>query len=291
MLNLVGQNLGVTVPVSVLKKMGHIDGTERIQEFFEKMSSRIEHVSSKERKQTMEEYSQYLSNIVFVPTVITNMVENNLNISDAITNSQEDIHEASIEMSLAFAMIDIIPGISEMINSIIEEITQSLSGVDVSSSDSNKFSCTIKEVSEDFWAELERIGIVAVSENISNMEKVTETIQSKLITPVFNAIYKCVLDMEDVTDEDLDDDERAELKETIDDAAATFSTNYIIQTVVSTVLTKAIEENITMEKAMAAYEENELAVLAVESIIFSDDLASYAEQLEKVMKTVFNLVA
>lgn len=293
MLNLVGKNLSVSVPVSVLKKMGHIEGAEKVQDFFEKMFRETEPLATHPNVKKMEEYIPYLSNAAFAGIVINKMIVNNQKFSEALEEAQPDLQEEGFKMGFKFTMLSILPGASEMISAIIGELVKSLSGISVENPDnsnSNKFTCQISEVSEELWAKLEKLGVLSISDDISNMEKVAETFQSKMIVPLINALYKGVMENENVSEEELDDDERAELKELIDEAAEFASTGYIIQIILTNVLTKAIEDDITVAEAMATYEENELAALAVETIIFSEDLAKYAKELENVMKTISSIV-
>mgnify|MGYP001048344226 CR=1 FL=1 len=110
MLNLVGKNLSVTAPIAALKKMGHVDGSEGIQEFFDKMLARVENSMTDEQKQQMAEYKPYLANSPILPIVITNMIEQDLNFTNSLKASKSEITMSCLQMKFVFGMMSIIPG-------------------------------------------------------------------------------------------------------------------------------------------------------------------------------------
>lgn len=291
MLNVVGKNLQVTVPVSALKKMGHIEGTESIQAFFDRIVSRFDGViTDEQKKQQLAEYQPYLANTTFLPIIVTNMLEEDMNFSDAMKASESEIFMSCLHARAIFGMMDIIPGASQMFESVIGEIIDALSGVETqNTSDTNIFSCQIKEVPASVCVALAKLGILDIAEKISKMEKVSTALQEKLVNPVLDAAIKTVLIQEKISEDELDENDKAEIKLAICMASGDVSTIWPVQTILSTVLTKAIDDDITMAEAMATFDADQLVESTVEKIVFSDSLAKYAEQLEKVMATAYKL--
>ncbi len=292
MLNLVGKNLSVTAPIAALKKMGHVDGSEGIQEFFDKMLDRVENSMTDEQKQQMAEYKPYLANSPILPIVITNMIEQDLNFTNSLKASKSEITMSCLQMKFVFGMMSIIPGATEMFESVIGEIIDALSDINTqktTSSDVSVFGCPIKEMSPEFCAVLEKLGITALGEKISNMEKVTTAIRVNMIDPVFDSIINAILKEENITKEDMDADDKAEIQQAITSTAEEAATTFPIQTIFSTVLAKAIEDDITMAEAMATFDTDQLVESTVEKIVFSETLAKYADQLEKAMAIAYRL--
>lgn len=292
MLNLVGKNLSVTAPVTALKKMGHIDGSDGIQEFFEKLLARVENSMTDEQKQQMAEYKPYLANSPILPIIVTNMIEQDLNFTDSLEASKFEITMSCLQMKAVFGMMSIIPGATEMFESVIEELIDALSDMNIqnpTSSDVTFFSFQIKEMSAEFCAGLEKFGITALGEKISNMEKVTTAIRVKMINTVFESITNAMLKVDNITEEEMDAEDKADIQQAITSTAEEAAITFPVQTIFSTVLAKAIEDDITMEEAMATFDADQLVESTVEKIVFSETLAKYAEQLEKAMAIAYRL--
>lgn len=292
MLNLVGKNLSVTAPVTALKKMGHIDGSDGIQEFFEKLLARVENSMTDEQKQQMAEYKPYLANSPILPIIVTNMIEQDLNFTDSLKASKFEITMSCIQMKAVFGMMSIIPGATEMFETVIEEIIDALSDMNTQNStpsDITVFSCPIKEMSTEFCAGLEKLGITALGEKISNMEKVTTAIRVNMIDPVFDSIINAILKEDNITEDEMDADDKAAIQQAIKSTAEDAAITFPVQTIFSTVLAKAIEDDITMAEAMATFDADQLVESTVEKIVFSENLAKYAEQLERAMAIAYRL--
>lgn len=292
MLNLVEKNLSVSVPLTVLKKMGDIDGTESIQSFFLKAFAQAEHAMTDEQKKQIAEYKPYLANSVFLPIIVTNMVERSINFTEALEVSQSEIRMNIFQMQLFLGMMDMVPESFEMFESVIGELVGPLSEISTTNSntpDAEYINCPIEKMSPKFCAALESLGIIAIGEKVSGMEKVKSTLQVNLIEPVFNAIINCVLAEEHMTEEDMNAEDKAEIKTTIEMVSEVFKQTFPLQTVLSTVLTKAIENDITMAEAMATFEEDQLIESTLEKIIFSKNLAKYSEQIEKALGIIHKL--
>lgn len=282
MLNLVGKNLSVAAPVSTLKKMGHINGTESIQAFFEQMLSKVSKIATAEQRSAIDEYRPYLCNSPLAPIVLKNMVEQNLNFSDALAASSSEIQLTSMQLRAVFGMINIIPGVNEMINSVLDDIVNSLNGY-AGDSESEDISFALKEVSFDFCIAIGKIGIIDVIQKVSDMEKVSTAIKQKISTPLLSAAIKAVLGEEKISMDELDKDEMAELQEIVNQSTSEVAAIYPAQLVLSTVFTKAINDDITVAEAMATFDANQLVEEIAEKIVSSDGLSKYADQLEKVM--------
>ncbi len=292
MLNLVGKNLSVSAPITALKKIGHIEGSDGIQEFFEKLLVRIEPSMTDEQKKQIAEYKPYLANAAFLPILITNMIEQDLNFTDSLEASRFEITTNCIQMSAIFSMMSIIPGASEMFESVIGEVINALSDMDIQNpepSEISNFSFQIKEISSEFCTALEKLGVTALGEKISSMEKVSTAIRVNMIDPVFNSIINTILKEENLTEEEMEADDKAEIQQAIEATAEAASETFPIQSIFSTILAKAIEDDITMAEAMATFDANQLVESTVEKIVFSETLAKYAEQLEKAMTIAYRL--
>lgn len=292
MLNLVGKNLSVTAPVAALKKMGHIDGSEDIQEFFEKLLARVEDSMTDDQKKQMAEYKPYLANSPLLPIIVTNMIEQDLNFTNSLEASKFEITMSCLQMKAVFGMMSIIPGATEMFESVIGEIVDAFSDIDIQNPtpyDATIFSCQIKEMSLEFCATIEKLGITALGEKISNMEKVTTAIRVNMIDPVFNSIINAILKEDNITEEEMDADDKAEIQQAIEATAKEAAITFPVQTIFSTVLAKAIEDDITMAEAMATFDADQLVESTVEKIVFSETLAKYAEQLEKAIAIAYRL--
>ncbi len=290
MLNLVGKNVSFGVPISVLKKIGNIDGTESIQSFYEKMFARVSETLTEDQKKLVEEYLPYVSSSLFVPIVVTNMIERNEKFADALTSSQAEIQLTSIQMRAVFGMLNIIPGASEMIESVIGEIIDALTGIDeksiAMSSDSDKINVSIKELSPNFCAELAKLGILDIAGKISLMEKVSTAIRVKVVDPIFTAVVDAIIEEEH---EEMDEEDKAEIRNLLDATAAEASITFPVQMILSTVITKAISDDITVAEAMATFDADQLVESTVEEIAFSDSLEKYAVQLKKAMSIAYRL--
>ncbi len=290
MLNLVGKNLPVTTSVTVLKKMGHIEGCERIQQFFDNIIARAEPHMNDEQKSQIKEYQSYVANSVFLPIVVNNMIVHNMNFSDAMEASKTEFSTTALQVGAILGMINIIPGASKMFESVVGEIIDALSGGSKEEiANQNEFSCTIKEVSTEFFVGLAKLGILDIAEEISKMEKISTAIKVNMIDPVVNAAIKCALAEEKISEDELDEDDKLEIELTVKAASSEIVNTLPIQIIFSTVLTKAIEDDITMAKAMATFDSEQLIESAIEKIIFGNSLVKYTEQLEKVISIAYRL--
>lgn len=290
-MNLVGKSLSLTAPISILKKMGHIEGTEQLQRFIEKKAERLNDKISKEDQKVLKEYLPYFSNLYFASIVISNMIKKDMNFTDSMLESRAEIQEVINETQAILSILEIAPQIMEAI--MLEIFSSPLDFFESNSSQSNidKFGCSFPEMSSDFCAGLERTGIMEVCEKVAEM--VTEIFQSKVLTPILNATLKCIFEDDGMELDDLDnldEPEHLELKDMINEFAEDISNTYIFQTVTSQALAKAIEENITLTEIVSNYTAEDFAASTVEEIIFSNDFTRCGEQLESTLKSLYKSV-
>lgn len=287
MLNLTGKPLSVTLPISVLKKMGNDYDAEDLRKQIEKMANELLDTVPEEMKLQMEELLPYLPNIIFIPIVIEKMIENNLNFLEALDASSDDIEQTAIEATWALSIANMLPGILDPFkNFLLDCLAINKKSSNHSQQNPNMFGCLIKEISESSWNELEQIGITKVVDKILNMPKVANVIEEKTIAPIVGIAFKTILQREGISEDEFDDEDKAFFEKEINTIASIQKNALVLQTVLSEVLTKAIDENITVEKVMDSFEEYELLTILVKKLIFSEDLSKYTKEFEKVVSAV-----
>ena len=122
MSNLIGENLNLQLCTSVIEKIGIIHGSEYLKEFYTKCLKKMENKLSVTQKQELNKLLPYISNSLFLPPILTKMIENNVTFMEAIKLSKNEISETCARLTGTLKKIETNELLSNLIYSVFEKV-------------------------------------------------------------------------------------------------------------------------------------------------------------------------
>lgn len=290
MLKLEGKSLSLNLPISTLKIMGTQYRIAPLDDYIERVFTmlREKDLIPAERNDVLEDLQPYYSNFVYIDTIVEKMVVNNITFSQAVEASEDEIQKSQEALGFVILMLKV-TGMEEMINQLLVEL------IDVASDDikalaegeENGKTATIpvklKDLPQATLYTLQNYGLYSVAETAASDPQIRDLIHNKLINPVIESTLK-VGEEEANLISDLTPEDKKELQDLVTECRDDNTLMYPLQTIISTVLTKAISDNITFSQAAATFKPEELLNKVLTTIHEAPDMAKYQPLLEKITK-------
>lgn len=290
MLKLEGKSLSLNLPISTLKIMGTQYRIAPLDDYIERVFTmlREKDLIPAERNDVLEDLQPYYSNFVYIDTIVEKMVVNNITFSQAVEASEDEIQKSQEALGFVILMLKV-TGMEEMINQLLVEL------IDVASDDikalaegeENGKTATIpvklKDLPQATLYTLQNYGLYSVAETAASDPQIRDLIHNKLINPVIESTLK-VGEEEANLISDLTPEDKKELQDLVTECRDDNTLMYPLQTIISTVLTKAISDNITFSQAAATFKPEELLNKVLTTIHEAPDMTKYQPLLEKITK-------
>lgn len=290
MLKLEGKSLSLNLPISTLKIMGTQYRIVPLDNYIERVFTmlREKDLIPVERNDALEDLQPYYSNFVYIDTIVEKMVVNNITFSQAVEASEDEIQKSQEALYFVILMLKV-TGMEEMINQLLVELID-VAGDDIkalSETNENGKTATIpvklKDLPQATLYTLQNYGLYSVAETAASDPQIRDLIHNKLINPVIESTLK-VGEEEANLISDLTPDDKKELQDLVTECRDDNTLMYPLQTIISTVLTKAISDNITFSQAAATFKPEELLNKVLTTIHEAPDMAKYQPLLEKITK-------
>lgn len=296
MLKLDGKNLEVQVPMTFLKSIGDKHLVPSINDFaksfIEKMHSRVDFSPSEDG--FVEEILPYVSNYLFLTPILETMVVNNITLSQALEASEDEMKEAAEKMSGMMFLLRI-TGVTELIEQLLDEVVEKIVEAQKNgeipdtesslTSDKATISVKLSNLPQALLYTLDNYGLYKVAEQASQNPELRNLIHNKTINPVIESVLK-VSEEEDQLLSSLNPDEKKELQDLVTECQEDSVILYPLQTIISTVLNKAIDDNITFSQAAETFDPETLMKEIMEKAHNAPDLSKYQSVLEDITKLI-----
>lgn len=281
--------LTLTLSKSVVDKMGTVEGCEELREILLEIMRK----SSNEKFDCLSfvESIDRLENIFFIPIVIKNMIITNKTFYEALSLSKEEINDKVSRVKFEFGILD--ENEKEKVSAILSSFNEF---VDEEKAEKN-FNFALENLSYEFFKALEIYNVIAITNKIIPI--VHDEIKREVADPfyeVFEENFETIIKykLKD-NEEDLDDNIVKMLKLTVESELESnikeMYSSIPLQILLSKVIEKAINENLTFMKSLLSFNFNEL----VEEVIFEInnspdyDRKKLKSQMSEVLKKIFEL--
>ena len=287
MINLKEIELSIKTPISSLEKMGKIESTEKIESFFEKYIRYVESnddISLNSNSLNFFKNSNFI-NIFFVPIIIKNMIITNKKFSEVVELSKDEIRNKIYEMEQILFETEL------DFQKIISFLGDLLKYNKENSNKKDIINCKLNNLSDEFMNSLSIYGVDKISERVA--VEVYDNINNNLITPVnqafnesYNEIFDNIQDKEKIVLEQYEREEFVNMcKVFLEESSKKLYFSIPMQTIISEVITKAIEEDLTFMKALLQLDFSKLVEKTIENIEQESSLLSI-EEIKELTKII-----
>lgn len=261
---LIGMDLEVKVPFLALSKIGQLEGNEKLQSIFEEIHAIAKKRDEDSAMESMAEYTPYLANSVFLPIVISEMIEKNLTFDEAVKSSSEKVKKSVEEWNTDFAKGE---SDDQIFIQSCSNLQQAAGRFQLECSGEEqqkswKAVINIENISEKLAKAIKTSGLLELSERIYNKECVSKDFKEKAIEPTRNAVINTI---NAFRDKGIISWTRAdEIIKGITPMIDRFGIIKQSEIILNFVLEKAINEGITFEKAVSAVDEDYISEVSAE---------------------------
>lgn len=281
----------LTLPTSVLDKIGVIEGGEELrkslQEIFQNSNS------DEFNFESLGNNIYKIENLFVLPIVIKKMIETNKKFSESLELSEDEIRKKVDEIN------------SQLSNEAQKEIIIYLTSVIFSCCsdlvDKEKIgktiNCTLQDLSPGFYKALEIYNVTALAKQI--IPKVHDEIKRVVVDPLkesFSDIIENIINKKSEVREELDtcavENFKNILKKQFNSTVYGYYSLIPLQIVISKVIEKAINEDLTFIKALLSFQFTDL----VEKVIYevnnyiSYDPENLKESFKEMIEKIFDLM-
>jgi len=294
MLKLEGMSLSITVPVSILKSIGSEHVIPQLNNYLVNFINGLrDKMDFSENDNTLlKEVGPYLSNCIFAPTILKNMIIHNITFSQAIEASADDMDKIEAEAGAIMIFlgltgtIGIIDGLlNEISDQIIEPFKNGEFPLSQENEDTPFITIPLSDLPQATLYSLDNHGIYKIAEQAAHDPQIRSTIQNKLIDPMIESYLK-VEDQKSGIMTDITVEDKKELQDIVTDYRDEKTIAFSLQAILSLVLTKAITDNITFSQAAAAFSPETYMNKIMKKIQDSPDLMKYRKILEDIVKLI-----
>lgn len=285
---LVGAQFVIELPKKVLDLIGDIEGADVIVDV---LNLFIDSISDEEKKKWKEAVPQ-VSKAMFISTIISTMVENDITFAQSQNLSKNQMKQVVEQFKQILEMVNEEEDIKEMFSAMMSEIIRMAQdiAVDMKSNDDdgNKtFEVTLSKMTPAFYNSLIKVDLVSLAEKIGENQNVKSKINNNIITPLKNAIIdvvKKIQEREFMSDEDME-----ELFLQFEKSFDVFYVSFPLQAILSVILTKAIDENISFSEASTELEFDIIFEHVNKQITQFDKVPKIVEGLKNLLDMMFRL--
>jgi len=204
--------------------------------------------------ESMAEYTPYLANSVFLPIVISEMIEKNLTFDEAVKSSSEKVKKSVEEWNTDFAKGE---SDDQIFIQSCSNLQQAAGRFQLECSgeekqESWKAVINIENISEKLANAIKNSGLLELSERIYNKECVSKDFKEKVVEPTRNAVINTINAFRDKGSCTRVDEIIKGITLMIDRFGIIKQSEIIL----NFVLEKAINEGITFKEAVSAVDED-----------------------------------
>lgn len=294
MLKLEGKTLSIQVPMTVIKSIGSKYPVPAINDFAKKLIDKLHSAVDFSQKEDsfVEEILPYVSNYLFMPSIMKKMIVNNITFSQAIEASDDEMRETAAKMGAMMLLLRI-TGVTTTIEQMFDEVVDKLAEAQKSgeipdttkelTAESATISVNLEDLPQALLYTLDNYGLYKIAEQAAKDPKVRNAIQNKTIDPIIESVLK-VSEEEDQLLSNLNSKDRKELQDLVTECREDGAIIFPLQVIVSAVLNKAISDNITFSQAAKEFNHETLMKEVSENIQNSPDMTKYQSVLEDITK-------
>lgn len=285
------KQLVLTLPTSVLDKIGVIEGSEELgetlQEIFQSSSSDEINFAS------LANNIDKIENYFFISIVVKKMIETNKKFSEALKLSEDEIRNKVDELNSQISD----EAEKEMIIYLVSDLLSCCSNLVDKEKVRKKINCTLQDLSPEFYKALEIYNVTALAKQI--IPKVYNEIKRAVVDPLkeslSDAIENIINKKAEVSEElDICDIEifKCIFKTLFDSEVNKFYSSIPLQIVISKVIEKAINEDLTFMKALLSFQFTDLVEKVIYEINNDDsyDPENLKESFQELIEKIFDLM-
>jgi len=277
------QKIGIGIPTIALKKMGKIEGDQKVSEFVEKFLSGMEDIFDDEQKKEMEEFRPYLANLMFLPCVITKMIDQNITFADAVKASEEEINKTILKITELYDLFMHDAQFMEQFNKMCSGIFEAMASA------KKEHNSKEKEYRVEIVFTLETImkiastGIFTVINKLAESDELKMALENDFEKPVKAAV--CNILKEKQEEYHIDEEDYLASLDEVDSLIENLKATLTIGNVLTVVFKKAINEDMTFTEAAKSFNDEELYNDSIERFKLYNDF----KQVKAVIEKMFNV--
>lgn len=289
-INMIKQ-LVLTLPTSVLDKIGVIEGSEELRETLQEIfqSSSSDEINFGSLTNNIDR----IENSFFIPIVVKKMIETNKKFSEALKLSEDEIRNKVDELNSQISD----ETEKEMIIYLVSDLLSCYSNLVDKEKVRKTINCTLQDLSPEFYKALEIYKVIALAKQI--VPRVYNEIKRVVVDPLkesFSDAIENIINKKAEVSEELDTCDieiiKVIIKNQVDSIINELYSSIPLQVVISKVIEKAINEDLTFMKALLSFQFIEL----VEQVIFeinnddSYDPENLKESFQEMIEKIFDLM-
>jgi len=242
MSNLVGETLHLQLTTASIEKIGNINGSENLQKFYVDCLKNIKKYVSLKQKEELERIAPYLANAIFLPNIISTMIENNITYPTAVEICEQDIYLKLNRLTDTLKRLDIKKNIEQ-----ISIIFAKYANIHPNNENPEYVVNTSLTITERIYNSILKSNLVFFALSFSSMKSVKTVLDEHMINPIKN---KYLSQLEEHKESlGLDNMYLSFITSALDSEIEKIYITYPLQSIISTVLIKAIDEQITFTEA------------------------------------------
>lgn len=285
------KQLVLTLPTSVLDKIGVIEGSEELRETLQEIfqSSSSDEINFGSLTNNIDR----IENSFFIPIVVKKMIETNKKFSEALKLSEDEIRNKVDELNSQISD----ETEKEMIIYLVSDLLSCYSNLVDKEKVRKTINCTLQDLSPEFYKALEIYKVIALAKQI--VPRVYNEIKRVVVDPLkesFSDAIENIINKKAEVSEELDTCDieiiKVIIKNQVDSIINELYSSIPLQVVISKVIEKAINEDLTFMKALLSFQFIEL----VEQVIFeinnddSYDPENLKESFQEMIEKIFDLM-
>ena len=251
MSNLIGESLHLQLTTSAIEKMGIISGSEILQNFYLECFKNVSTNLSANQREILEKIAPYLANSIFLQLIISTMIENNVTFLTAIEICEPDIYLQPNRLTDTLKRLDITKNIEN-----ISIIFAKYANIRPNNENPEYVINTSLTITERIYNSILKANLVFYALTFSSMKSVKKILDEHMINPVKTKYLSQLQDGHD--DLEIDDLSLAFITSAIDAEIDKTYVTYPLQSIISTVLIKAIDKDITFTEAASKTDFDEI---------------------------------
>lgn len=285
------KQLVLTLPTSVLDKIGVIEGSEELRETLQEIfqSSSSDEINFGSLTNNIDR----IENSFFIPIVVKKMIETNKKFSEVLKLSEDEIRNKVDELNSQISD----ETEKEMIIYLVSDLLSCYSNLVDKEKVRKTINCTLQDLSPEFYKALEIYKVIALAKQI--VPRVYNEIKRVVVDPLkesFSDAIENIINKKAEVSEELDTCDieiiKVIIKNQVDSIINELYSSIPLQVVISKVIEKAINEDLTFMKALLSFQFIEL----VEQVIFeinnddSYDPENLKESFQEMIEKIFDLM-
>lgn len=275
MLNPVEKTVSVQIPTSVISSIEF----PRMPIVEDILADIYTSIDTEDGVELGDDALRYVSSAIFLPLVIDNMISYDLDFKQACERAKPDIQKSIDETNAQFIMLKAF-GLIEPIKILLAEILKPVMSIvkkDNSDKPDDFFPVSIT-VSPKLAFGLKCANILDIAEKLMQNQEIMDSVCNKIIYPLIEGSLQALID--EKTLQESKDELSGDVKEVVNDSCESL----VLKALLSEILTKAINEDLSFLKAAENYSADELYEIGIKALSNTEDISEHVDSIKEMFE-------